>query len=104
LKAALAQALHRFFPGRFVGTAGARGPLLLEAARANERLSQIYYMENAKVQSMNAAVTALNLAERVGDSPELARSYSNVTVTTAVMLLYRWSAMYERLALGLGRT
>jgi class 3 adenylate cyclase/tetratricopeptide (TPR) repeat protein len=102
LAEAAVQALHRFFPRWFLREAGPHSRWLLEAARANERLSQIYYIENAKAESMNAAVTALNLAEQAGASPELVRSYSNVTVTTAVITAYKLSAMYERLALDTG--
>jgi len=103
LKAVLAQTLHRLFPRRFVKAPGPRSRLLLDASRANERLCQIYYMENSLVQSMNGAVTALNLAEEAGASPELARSYGNVIVTTAIMLLFPLSAMYERLAIAMGK-
>src|SRR5439155_10175166 len=98
----LRQATHRFFPRWFVKAPGPQSPWLLVAARANERLCQIYYMQNAKVQSMNGAVTALNLAEAAGPSPELARSYANVSVTAALIPAYALSNMYERLALRVG--
>lgn len=100
---ALVQTVHRLFPRRFIGSASpAHRDSLLHAARANERLCQIYYIENAKVQSMNGAITALNLSEIAGPSPELARGYGNVIVTTAVMLAYKLSDMYERLAMTMG--
>ncbi|HZM46853.1 MAG TPA: adenylate/guanylate cyclase domain-containing protein [Burkholderiales bacterium] len=103
MKAVVVQTLHRLFPGRFVKEPGPHSRLLLDASRANERLCQIYYMENALVQSMSGAVTALNLAEEAGASPELARSYGNVIVTTAIMLLFPLSDMYERLAIATGK-
>src|SRR5262249_49696535 len=74
LKGMLVQALHRAFPRWLVKQPGPRSQPLLDAARANERLAQIYYMENSLVPSMNGAVIALNLAEAAGPSPELARS------------------------------
>lgn len=98
----LVQAFHRCFPALFVKQPGPQSPLLLDAARANERLCQIYYIENAKIQSMNAAVTALNLAEGAGASPELARSYANMSVTVSLVNAYSLSDMYERLALETG--
>ena len=103
LKGVVVQTLHRLFPRQFVKEPGPASRLLLDASRANERLCQIYYMENALVQSMNGAVTALNLAEEAGASPELARSYANVTVTTAIMLLFPLSDMFERLAIATGK-
>jgi class 3 adenylate cyclase/tetratricopeptide (TPR) repeat protein len=103
LKGALVQTRHRLFRRRSAGGPGPRRRVLLDAARVNERLCQIYYMENSLVQSMNGAVTALNLAEEAGASPELARSYGNVTVTTAIMLLFPLSDMYERLAIAMGK-
>ena len=98
----LVQTVHRFFPSRFVRKPGAHSTVLLRAALANERLCQIYYIENAAIQSMNCAVTAVNLAETAGPSPELARSYGNVTVTTALVSAYSLSDMYERLASEMG--
>ena len=99
LAGAVRQTARRLISNRLQRADDSRRGRLLQAATANERLCQIYYMDNAKIQSMNAAVTALNLAESCETSPELARSYSNVTVTTAVLTAYRLSSMYERLAL-----
>ncbi|MGH7088772.1 MAG: ATP-binding protein, partial [Stellaceae bacterium] len=99
LAGALRQTARRVLPRPTRIPDEARRDGLLRAAAANERLCQIYYMENAKIPSMNAAVTALNLAEPCGISPELARSYSNVTVTTSLLNAYALSSMYERLAL-----
>ena len=98
----LVQAMHRFFPTIFLKKPGLQSPLLLDAARANERLCQIYYMENALVQSTNAAVTALNLAEEAGASPELARSYANISVTVSLGGAYPLANLYERHALQIG--
>jgi tetratricopeptide (TPR) repeat protein len=103
LAGTLRQTAHRLAPQWFVKAPGPETPLLLVAARANERLCQLYYIQNAKVQSMNGAVTALNLAEAAGPSPELARSYSNVSVTAALIPAYALSDMYERLALATGK-
>ncbi len=102
LKESLVQAAHRLWPRWFVGETGPQSDLLLEMAQGNERLAQIYYIENAKAESMNAAVAGLNLAETAGPSPELVRSYSNVTLTTALVPAYWLSARYEKLALSTG--
>jgi tetratricopeptide (TPR) repeat protein len=96
------QTMHRFFPRRFVKKPGPHSATLLQAALANERLCQIYYIDNAAIQSMNCAVTAVNLAEAGGPSPELARAYGNTIVTTAVISAFALSDMYERLAQKMG--
>ncbi len=97
------QALHLLFPARFLDRGGeAERPLLLQAARANERICQVYYMDEAKVESMETAIRALNLSERAGPSAELARSYANVALTASLIPIYPLSERYARRALEAG--
>jgi tetratricopeptide (TPR) repeat protein len=56
---------------RLVGTSR------LEAARCYERLAEIFYLSNDSGRLVHAVISTLNLAERAGPSPELARAYAN---------------------------
>lgn len=60
---------------------------LLESIRAYERLVEIQYQRTDIPAFLLATFRSLNLAERYGFSPELARSYSNVSAMTSAMML-----------------
>ncbi len=60
----------------------------LEAARAYERLAQIWYLNNEKPPTIHAAFKSLNLAEQAGPCPELARSYANVAVVSGLLMMH----------------
>lgn len=47
--------------------------LLLEASRAYERLVEVYFLAGDTARALEASVRTLNLAEKAGPSPELAR-------------------------------
>ncbi|MCI0396015.1 MAG: AAA family ATPase [Chloroflexi bacterium] len=82
----LAQLAHRAWPSRFLGRASAEeATVLLEAARAYEKLAEIYYFANERTLTLNAGLTVLNLSERAGPSPELARSYATMSVITGLI-------------------
>jgi tetratricopeptide (TPR) repeat protein len=51
-------------------------PADLEAAQAYDRLLQIFYYTGAQVEMLHATLKTLNLSERGGPSPELARAYA----------------------------
>jgi class 3 adenylate cyclase/tetratricopeptide (TPR) repeat protein len=55
----------------------ARRPELLEAAHAYERLGEVLYLANERGPLVHAVLSALNLAEAAGRSPQLARTYAN---------------------------
>jgi len=98
------QVLVRLLPG-WLSRPWRRGrsapaPALLDEARAHSRLSQIYYMNESGLPSVHAAVSALNLAERVGPSEELAQGYANVSITLGLIPLHRLAEAYARRALG----
>jgi predicted ATPase/class 3 adenylate cyclase len=82
------QIAHRYFPARYVGRAGESRERALEAARAYERLAQVYYLNNEKVETIHAAFRSLNLAEIAGPSPELARSYGNMAVVSGLLMMH----------------
>jgi class 3 adenylate cyclase/tetratricopeptide (TPR) repeat protein len=75
------QAAHRILPRRYVGRA--RHPRAMQRiSRAWERLAEAAYVSEDTLLSFYASLAALNAAEAVGDSSELARAY----VSTGVML------------------
>jgi hypothetical protein len=67
---------------------------LLEAAQCYERLAQIHYLNNARLQTIHAVFKALNLAEAVGSSAVLARCYANAAVIAGLLLMHRRARFY----------
>ncbi|MDF1666527.1 MAG: adenylate/guanylate cyclase domain-containing protein, partial [Planctomycetota bacterium] len=83
------QTLYRTFPKFFLGRCRPEDrAVLLQAAGCYERLAQIRYLNNAKVETLHSAFKSLNLSEKAGMSPELARSYSNAAVCNGLLLLH----------------
>ena len=62
---------------------------LLQAAQCYERLAQIHYLNNARLQTIHAVFKSLNLAEAVGSSAVLARCYANAAVIAGLLMLHR---------------
>jgi tetratricopeptide (TPR) repeat protein len=101
------QSLHRLWPKSIrlqlkldekqVGSAPL-AEVSLEAARVYEPLGQMYYLANEAGSAIYAAIRALNLAERAGPSPELARSYAIVGTAAGVASLHRPAEFYLRRA------
>jgi predicted ATPase/class 3 adenylate cyclase len=100
---ALQQSLHRVWPARLVrGTPAAR-TAALEATRAFERLGFLNYYANARAPGISAVLHAVNLAERAGPSPELARAYASMSVAAGVVQLHALARSYARKALQIAR-
>jgi class 3 adenylate cyclase/tetratricopeptide (TPR) repeat protein len=59
---------------------GAERDRLLEAARAYIRLVEVHWFANRTPFLVHAGLASLNLAERIGPSPELARAYAIMTL------------------------
>jgi class 3 adenylate cyclase/tetratricopeptide (TPR) repeat protein len=100
---ALRQSVHRIRPawaGR--GAAAARGAAL-EAARAFERLAFLNYYANARGPGISAVLHAVNLAERAGPSPELARAYASMSVGAGIVQLHALARSYAQKALEIAR-
>jgi class 3 adenylate cyclase/tetratricopeptide (TPR) repeat protein len=77
--------------------------ILLEAARAYEGLTAIYYFAGEALPSLYAAFRSLNLAETAGPSPELARGYASVGVIISFVPIHRLAEAYCRRALNTAR-
>jgi hypothetical protein len=67
---------HRLWSRESTGSGGREQKRSLEATRAYDRLLQIYYYNNRRLEMFLATLRTLNLAERVGPSPELAAAYA----------------------------
>jgi eukaryotic-like serine/threonine-protein kinase len=70
------QATHRVFPNQALGHGRRSAEESLEASRAYMRLTEVFWFANDVPALVHASLQALNLAERAGPSPELARAYS----------------------------
>jgi class 3 adenylate cyclase/tetratricopeptide (TPR) repeat protein len=82
----LRQGFHRVWPPRTVSGAGTDRGALLEASAAYERLTLHNYFANARVPGLSTVLHSVNLAERAGPSPELARAFALMSVVTGNLL------------------
>jgi class 3 adenylate cyclase/tetratricopeptide (TPR) repeat protein len=97
------QLLHRAFPARYVGRGQQRHEPLLEASRAYIRLTEVYWFANDVPSLVHASVRALNLAERDGPSPELARAYAIMCLAAGNIPLHPLARAYGRQAVQTAR-
>jgi class 3 adenylate cyclase/tetratricopeptide (TPR) repeat protein len=94
---------RRIWPGRLLGVAPTGHGGALEAARAYERLAILNYYASARAPGVSAVLHAVNLAERAGPSPELARAYGTMSVGAGVVQLHSLAGRYARRARELAR-
>jgi class 3 adenylate cyclase/tetratricopeptide (TPR) repeat protein len=98
----LIQMLHRLWPSRFTSSR-AIDPSeesdggLYEAALAYQRLSQICYLKVEMSEGLNRALRSLNMSERAGQSPALARSYAGMCLVAGMLRRHRLAERYARL-------
>jgi class 3 adenylate cyclase/tetratricopeptide (TPR) repeat protein len=74
---------------------------LLEASRAHESISEIYYNTGDFLTTFYCVLSALNLAERAGTSSELARGYGNMCATFGTVSLHGLANSYRERALAI---
>jgi class 3 adenylate cyclase/tetratricopeptide (TPR) repeat protein len=104
LRQLILQAYHRAFPTRAVGR-GRRPPEeCLEASRAYIRLTEVFWFANDVPALVHAGIRALNLAERAGPSPELARAYAIMCLSAGGIPIHPLARMYAGRALEIART
>ncbi|HVS31975.1 MAG TPA: adenylate/guanylate cyclase domain-containing protein [Thermoanaerobaculia bacterium] len=103
-KQVIVQILHRYLPDRFLSRAAASPERVLEAARAYERLAEVYYLNNEKLETIHAGFRALNLAEAAGPSPELARTYANMAAITGLVMMHGTARAHAGRALSMATT
>jgi class 3 adenylate cyclase/tetratricopeptide (TPR) repeat protein len=93
------QAAHRVFPNQPVVGRGRRPPEeRLEASRAYMRLTEVFWFANDVPALVHASLQALNLAERAGPSPELARAYSIMCLAAGSVPLHPLARAYAQRA------
>jgi predicted ATPase/class 3 adenylate cyclase len=98
------QTAHRFFPSLFLGRAGSSRERTGEIARAYEKLTDIAYLNNESLQTIQAALRAVNLAELPGPTPELARCYASMTLITGMFLMHGTARAYGERAIKTAQT
>ncbi len=76
---------------------------MLEAARAYERLGQIYFFSGQSAEGIYTALRGLNLAEAAPPSPELARLYANMGLAMGMAPLHVLARRYLDLAMNAAR-
>jgi tetratricopeptide (TPR) repeat protein len=97
------QVMHRMFAGRRTGKRAAERDVLLSAAHAHEALVEVFYLRDANLACLHSALRELNLAERAGPSPELARAYATVGAILGFIPLPKQADAYCRRALATAR-
>jgi serine/threonine protein kinase len=95
LAQALLQTAHRLAPRRFLESQKHDAERLLEAARAYDRLQQVYYYRGEALRSLYAAVRTLNLAEAAPPSPELVNAYANAHAVAGIVPARGLSCTYR---------
>jgi class 3 adenylate cyclase/tetratricopeptide (TPR) repeat protein len=99
----LQQSLRRVWPAPAIpGTPTARSATL-EATRAFERLAFLNYYANARGPGISAVLHSVNLAERAGPSPELARAYATMSVAAGLVQLHALARSYAGRAVEIAR-
>ena len=80
------QGLHRALPGRLPRRADdERSTELRMAVEAHLTMTEVYYTAADTARTMYCAVRALNLAERLDPSTELAQCYGGVCIITGIL-------------------
>jgi serine/threonine protein kinase/tetratricopeptide (TPR) repeat protein len=92
------QIFHRAAPRRWIESDPERSEVLLEGARAYNRLEQIYYYRGEYLPLFLANLTTLNLSERAIRSSHLAAAYTNAAATAGIVPLHKTAVRYFELA------
>jgi tetratricopeptide (TPR) repeat protein len=94
------QAAHRLAPWSISRTTSEDSERILEAARAYIRLVEVHWFANRTPFLVHAGMRGLNLAERFGSSPELARAYAIMCIAAGSVPIHRLAEMYGARAIG----
>jgi serine/threonine protein kinase/tetratricopeptide (TPR) repeat protein len=90
----LEQAGRRILPRRVGKAPAGETTRDQEAAQAYDRLLQIFYYTGAQVEMLHATLKTLNLSERGGPSPELARAYAIAHAVSGIIPLRALAETY----------
>lgn len=96
------QAVHEFLPARLwqprrLDAAGRA--YMLETARIYALAGIPYYLSNAQLETVLTATNYLSLAERAGESPELAYAYAQMSVVASFIPLRSLARDYSQRAM-----
>ena len=72
---------------------------ILGAARAHERLVDLYYFAQDRPHLLNSALHALNLTQKAPPSPDLARAYAVACTVTTLLRAHGLAQKYQERAL-----
>ncbi|MCL4262701.1 MAG: AAA family ATPase [Anaerolineae bacterium] len=92
------QALHRFFPGRYLHTKAAESERLVTAACAYDYLAEAHFNASQTVAAMYYSICRLNVAELAAPSPQLG-AYASISMTMGLLTLGGLADKYGELAL-----
>ncbi|MBI6546967.1 MAG: hypothetical protein HY692_09250, partial [Cyanobacteria bacterium NC_groundwater_1444_Ag_S-0.65um_54_12] len=67
-----------------------------EQIHSSEYLAEVYFFANDALATLYAAISTLNLAERLGPSPELARAYATMCYAAGLGRLHSLARTYQR--------
>jgi class 3 adenylate cyclase/tetratricopeptide (TPR) repeat protein len=92
------QLTHRILPARAAPRGRRPAEGLRQAACAHEVISQVCYYSQEMTLGVYSALRALNLAERVGPCPELARGYATMCIAASLVPLHPLAEVFGRQA------
>ncbi len=92
------QALHRFFPGRYLHTKAEESERLVTAAYAYDYLAEAHFNASQTVAAMYYSICRLNVAELAAPSPQLG-AYASISMTMGLLTLGGLADKYGELAL-----
>jgi class 3 adenylate cyclase/tetratricopeptide (TPR) repeat protein len=72
---------------------------ILDAARAHERLVDLYYFAQDRPRLLNSALHALNLTQKAPPTPDLARAYAIACGVASVLRAHSLAEKYQERAL-----
>jgi tetratricopeptide (TPR) repeat protein len=73
--------------------------LTLDAARAHERLVDLYYFAQDRPHLLNSVMHSLNLSQKAPPSPELARAYAQACGVASILRAHGLAEQYQERAL-----
>jgi class 3 adenylate cyclase/tetratricopeptide (TPR) repeat protein len=92
------QGAHRLWPSRFAGRSHHAVTTIRLASAAYDALAQVCYYSQDVPRGVYSSLRALNLAEEVGPSPELARGRATMCIASGLIPLHRLAESYGRRA------
>ncbi len=93
------QAFFRLFPSALAAYPEKGRPVVLEAARAFSLASEAHFYLKRNLSLTHAVIRTLNLTERAGATPELARAYANMGMLMGLLPIHWLARFYLQKAL-----